>query len=115
MRGLDVSQERMFTVKTLNDFVPGEHPLRPIREIVNAALKEMDGLFAAMYSEYGRAKPALDCVSVLDAQALRQRIQSAEQTGSAFQPRFLCTQRRRGRRASPPDLCDRIKGRNRPQ
>ncbi|MBI3045660.1 MAG: transposase, partial [Betaproteobacteria bacterium] len=47
-------QERLFTVKTLNDFVPVEHPLRAIREIVNVALKEMDTLFARMYSEFGR-------------------------------------------------------------
>jgi len=54
MRGADVLQESLFTVKTLNDFVPAGHPLRPIREIVNVALKEMDALFARMYSEFGR-------------------------------------------------------------
>ena len=54
MRGGDVLQESMFTVRTLNDFVPPEHPLRPIREILNAALKEMDELFTRMYSECGR-------------------------------------------------------------
>jgi hypothetical protein len=42
MRGADVRQESLFTYLTLNDFVPGNHPLRPIREIVNTALSAMD-------------------------------------------------------------------------
>ena len=54
MRGADVTQESMFAYATLGDFVPAEHPLRPIREILNAALREMDETFAAMYSEFGR-------------------------------------------------------------
>ncbi len=54
MRGADVTQEGMFSYLTLEDYVPKEHPLRPIREIVNAALREMDGTFAAMYADSGR-------------------------------------------------------------
>jgi transposase len=54
MRGADVTQENMFTYVTLGDLVPAEHPLRPIREILNTALREMDELFAKMYSEFGR-------------------------------------------------------------
>lgn len=54
MRGADVMQESLFTYMTLNDFVPANHPLRPIREIVNTALKAMDATFAAMYAESGR-------------------------------------------------------------
>lgn len=37
----------------LEDYVPKEHPLRPIREIVNAAPREMDETFAAMYAARG--------------------------------------------------------------
>jgi transposase len=54
MRGADVMQEILFTYKTLGNFVPAEHPLRPIREIVNAALTNMDEIFARMYAASGR-------------------------------------------------------------
>ncbi|MCC7329000.1 MAG: transposase, partial [Gammaproteobacteria bacterium] len=54
MRGADMTQERLFSYVRPEDFVPKAHPLRPIREIVNAALREMDGTFAAMYAPGGR-------------------------------------------------------------
>ncbi len=54
MRGADVTQESLFTFKQLNDFVPADHPLRPIREMLNTALKSMDGTFAQMYAHNGR-------------------------------------------------------------
>jgi transposase len=54
MRGADVTQESMFAYVTVGDFVPAEHPLRPIREMVNTALREMDATFAAMYAASGR-------------------------------------------------------------
>jgi transposase len=49
MRGADVFTEQLFTVKKLEDFVPANNPLRPIRLMVNAALKRLDGLFEQMY------------------------------------------------------------------
>jgi len=85
MRGADVLQESLFTVKTLEDFVPVEHPLRPIREIVNTALKEMDALFARMYSEFGRESIAPErLLRALMLQALysiRSERQICEQLG----------------------------------
>jgi transposase len=54
MRGSDVTQESLFSYLTLGDYVPEDHPLRPIREIVNAALREMDTTFSRMYAETGR-------------------------------------------------------------
>ena len=39
----------MFTVLKLDDFVPKDHPLRPIRTWLNDALKRMDDVFARMY------------------------------------------------------------------
>jgi transposase len=47
-------QDALFTVRSLDSFVPGDHPLRPIRDILNAALKDMDATFAVMYAEGGR-------------------------------------------------------------
>lgn len=54
MRGADVTQGGMFSYLTLEDYVPRNHPLRPIQEIVNAALRGMDQTFAAMYADSGR-------------------------------------------------------------
>jgi len=54
MRGADVTQEGLFIVRKTSDYVPTEHPLIAIREIVNAALREMDRLFESMYEERGR-------------------------------------------------------------
>lgn len=49
MRGADVFSEQLFTVKRLDEFIPSTHPLRPVREMVNAALQRLDGLFEGMY------------------------------------------------------------------
>lgn len=54
MRGADVTQEGLFIVRKTSDYVPSAHPLIAIREIVNAALREMDRLFESMYEERGR-------------------------------------------------------------
>ena len=54
MRGRDFMQDTLFTTRSLESFVPAEHPLRPIREMLNTALKGMDPLFEAMYAESGR-------------------------------------------------------------
>lgn len=54
MRGTDKLQESLFTVAKLEDFVPADHPLRPIRVLVNKALVELNGLFNAIYADTGR-------------------------------------------------------------
>ena len=54
MRGADVTQERLFTVKQLKDFVPTDHLLKPIRAMLDEALRSMDSVFAQMYSIEGR-------------------------------------------------------------
>jgi len=54
MRGPDIMQDTLFTVRSLDSFVPENHPLRPIREILNRALKDMDAAFEAMYADSGR-------------------------------------------------------------
>jgi len=54
MRGADVMQESLFTVKRLEDFVPQTHPLRDIRELLNGALRQMDSDFNTMYADRGR-------------------------------------------------------------
>ena len=51
-------QESLFTVAKLDDFVPADHPLRPIRELVDEALQPLNGLFNEIYADAGRASIA---------------------------------------------------------
>jgi len=54
MRGDDVQQEAMFSYLSPDARVPQDHPLRPIRKMVNQALGELDGEFQSMYAREGR-------------------------------------------------------------
>lgn len=49
MRGPDSYCEALFSTIRFEDFVPANHPLRPIRGWVNDALAKMDATFSAMY------------------------------------------------------------------
>lgn len=54
MRGSDAMQESLFTVAKLDDFVPGDHPLRAIRLLINEALTAMNARFNDLYADCGR-------------------------------------------------------------
>src|SRR5487761_2595609 len=54
MRGSDAMQESLFMMAKLEDFVPADHPLRPIRLLVNRALARLHGLFHAIYADSER-------------------------------------------------------------
>lgn len=54
MRGVDGLQENLFTVAKLDDFIPANHPLRAVRELVNPALQRLNGLFNLIYADSGR-------------------------------------------------------------
>ena len=58
MRGRDISQPKLFVTRTVADFVPRRHPLRAIRTLVDEALKPLDPLFEAAYSDLGRESVA---------------------------------------------------------
>jgi transposase len=49
MRGRDGYNESLFSTVRLEDFVPADHPLRPIRAWINEALTRLDERFSAMY------------------------------------------------------------------
>jgi hypothetical protein len=49
MRGADRYIESMFTMSRLNDFVPTNHPLRPVRLRLNDALSRIYAVFSHMY------------------------------------------------------------------
>jgi len=54
MRGEDAKQEAMFSYLSPEKRVPQDHPLRPVREMVDGILKEMSSRFAGLYSDRGR-------------------------------------------------------------
>ena len=54
MRGEDPKQEAMFSYVSPEQRVPKDHPLRPIREMVDTILQEMSPRFARLYSHQGR-------------------------------------------------------------
>jgi transposase len=54
MRGEDSKQEAMFSYISPEKRVPAEHPLRPIRAMVDTVLAEMSPRFAKLYSDVGR-------------------------------------------------------------
>jgi len=54
MRGSDVQSGSLFSYVNLEERVPARHPLRKIKRIVDAALKELDAVFAALYAVDGR-------------------------------------------------------------
>jgi hypothetical protein len=53
MRGADIQQDTLLSTVIPEQRVPADHPLRPIREMVNTALKGLDEDFNALYSGSG--------------------------------------------------------------
>lgn len=54
MRGNDNTSQPMFSYVSLESRIPDDHPLRPVRLMVDRVLAEMSGEFASMYSRVGR-------------------------------------------------------------
>jgi transposase len=54
MRGTEQLQEPMFSYISTEKRVPKEHPLRPLRRMVDEILQGMNGEFEQMYSKTGR-------------------------------------------------------------
>jgi transposase len=54
MRGNDVQQGAMFSYLSPEQRVPADHPLRPIRKMVDTVLQRLSPRFEAMYAERGR-------------------------------------------------------------
>lgn len=54
MRGSDEQSGSLFSYVDLEARVRGDHPLRVIREIANAALSDLSKAFTALYTDFGR-------------------------------------------------------------
>src|ERR1700723_2090023 len=54
MREKDTQQSAMFSYVSAERRVPADHPLRPIRVMVDVALKGLSRSFAQMYPDWGR-------------------------------------------------------------
>jgi len=54
MRGDDLQQDAMFSYVSPERRVPTDHPLRPIRRMVDHVLKSLSGRFDTLYSRTGR-------------------------------------------------------------
>ena len=54
MRGNDQKQDAMFSYVSPEQRIPAEHPLRPLRAMMDDILKEMSPRFAKLYADTGR-------------------------------------------------------------
>ena len=54
MRGKDQRSEGFFSYVRLETRIPADHPLRPIREIVDEALRKLSPAFSRLYAREGR-------------------------------------------------------------
>jgi len=54
MRGQDTQQSAMFSYLAPEERVPADHPLRPVRRMVDAALQALSGSFDEIYAAAGR-------------------------------------------------------------
>src|SRR4029453_4688017 len=54
MRGGDGQQAGMFSYVSPERRIPADHPLRPIREMTDAVLRQLSRRFARLYAKTGR-------------------------------------------------------------
>ena len=69
MRGDDRQPESMFSYVSAEQRVPATHPLRAIRALVDAVLREMSREFDGLYARAGR--PSIPPERLLRAQLLQ--------------------------------------------
>lgn len=54
MRGADITQEELFSYRTLEERIPDGHPIRKLRKVVDLLLKSMDEELEPLYARTGR-------------------------------------------------------------
>ena len=83
MRGKPQAQPDFLTVINLNNCVPADHPLRAIKQQVDAVLRKLSPLFDELYADIGRA-------SIPPEQLLKARVLTA--LYSVRSERLFCEQ-----------------------
>jgi hypothetical protein len=63
LRGDERVQDGMYSYVSLERRVPGDHPLRGIRELTDEVLRSRSGEFDVLYSEMGRRSIAGVCAA----------------------------------------------------
>ena len=69
MRGDDQEPDGMFSYVSMEARIPADHPLRAMRDLMDAALRELSPRFALMYAKTGR--PSIAPEKLLRAQLLQ--------------------------------------------
>jgi len=64
MRGIQSRQPAMFSYVSQEDRIPGNHPLRILRTLVNPILESLSGRFTKLYAETG---PPVDSTGTVAA------------------------------------------------
>ncbi len=64
-----MSQPSLFVCRTVQDFVPKDHPLRDLRELIDQVLGSLNDLFDTLYSSHG--KPSIPPERLLRASFLQ--------------------------------------------
>ena len=54
MRGIEDQQESMFSYVSAEQRIPQNHPLRPMKQMVDVVLSDLSDVFAGMYARTGR-------------------------------------------------------------
>lgn len=69
MRGFEQQSDAMFIYLSPESFVPKDHPIRPIRKMVDTAMENLSPVFSQMYSHTGR--PSIPPERLLKAMLLQ--------------------------------------------
>jgi hypothetical protein len=79
VRGSDQQTDHLFSYVSPEQRVPQDHPLRPIREMVDAALRGLSPAFEEMYSWTGR--PSIPPEQIASRPAAAGPVQRAPRHG----------------------------------
>jgi len=66
MRGLDDRSEGFFSYVRLEERIPSDHPLRPIKALADQALVSLNKRFEGLYSSMGRPSIAPEMLGIHD-------------------------------------------------
>ena len=69
MRGIEDPQDNLFSYVSLEDRIPDDHPLRPIRRMVDDALERLSDRLDALYA--GEGRPSIPPERLLRASLLQ--------------------------------------------